>query len=81
MVAYAYSTPPEKVFVRKYLGYLIVWPLYTLFLFYVRVSAGLRTLTESAQWTVHLPLLEKLETLHLRQAAQGVRSAFLGLFT
>ncbi len=71
LVGYAFSCPPEKVFVRKYLSYLPVWPLYNMFLYWVRLSAEIRTLTENPEWTVETPLLEKLETLNLE--AVGAR--------
>lgn len=63
LVAYVFSSPPEKVLIRRYLGYTVLFPIYNMFLFWTRVSANLRTLTEDASWTVHNPFLRKLETI------------------
>jgi poly-beta-1,6-N-acetyl-D-glucosamine synthase len=80
LLAYMFSTPPEKVFIRKYLGYLCLMPLYNMFLFWTHVSADIRTLTEEATWTVHNPWLEKLETADIRQVAMHVVLFFRSFF-
>lgn len=59
--AYAFSSPPEKVFARRYMGYVIVLPLYNMFLFWTRMSGILRTLTEDASWRVESQFLRNLE--------------------
>jgi cellulose synthase/poly-beta-1,6-N-acetylglucosamine synthase-like glycosyltransferase len=66
LVAYLFSSPPEKVFIRRYLGHVCLLPLYNMFLFWTHVSADIRTLTEEATWTVHNPFLKKLETANPR---------------
>lgn len=76
LVAYVFSSPPEKVFIRKYLGYVILLPLYNMFLFWTRVGANIRTLTEDAAWTVRNPFLENLETVRLQQVAQRAMRIF-----
>ena len=72
LVTYAFSTPPEKVLIRRYLGYTLALPVYTMFLFWTRLSASLRTLTEDATWTVHNTLLEDLESFDMRYAIARV---------
>jgi len=61
LTAYAFSTPPEKVLARRYLGYILLLPLYNMFLFWTRMSGVLMTLTEDASWNVNSTLLETLE--------------------
>ncbi|NJL94577.1 MAG: glycosyltransferase family 2 protein [Anaerolineae bacterium] len=61
LVAYLMSSIPEKIYIRKYLPYLALYPLYRSFLFWVTLSADIRTLSEKAQWTVESPLLSRLE--------------------
>jgi len=69
LVAYVFSSPPEKVLIRRYLGAVAALPLYNMFLFWTRTSANLRTLTEEAAWTVHNPWLETLESFDMRRMA------------
>jgi biofilm PGA synthesis N-glycosyltransferase PgaC len=74
LVAYVFSSPPEKVLIRRYLGAVVALPLYNMFLFWTRTSANIRTLTEDAAWTVHNPLLENLESIDMhRMAAYATR--------
>lgn len=80
LLAYGFSTPPEKVFIRKYLGYLCLMPLYNMFLFWTHVSADIRTLTEEATWTVHNPWLEKLEKADIRQVVTHFALFFRSFF-
>jgi len=80
LVGYLFSSPPEKVFIRKYIAYLPALPLYNTFLFWVRMSAELHTLTEGAQWTVQNPVLEWVETFDLRRAAHAVNGWLSSLF-
>jgi poly-beta-1,6-N-acetyl-D-glucosamine synthase len=81
LVAYLFSAAPEKIFVRKYMAYLALWPFYNAFLFWVRMSAEIRTLTEGAEWNVETPLLQKLESGQIqRRLAQAVR-LWLSAFT
>lgn len=61
LVAYVVSTPPEKVFVRRYLGYVLIIPLYNLFLFWTRMSGIIATLTQGASWQVDNKFLRRLE--------------------
>ncbi len=80
LAAYLFSAPPEKVFIRKYIAYLPVLPLYNVFLFWVRMNALISTLTEGATWTVQNPLLKRLETLNMRAAARRVSGFLTSLF-
>ncbi len=77
LTAYLFSSPPEKVFIREYLAYIPGLAVYNMFLFWTRMSAVLRTMTENATWNVGNPLLDKLEngTL-LRQTASAVTRLF-----
>ena len=61
LTAYAFSSPPEKVYARRYMGFVLVLPLYNTFLFWTRMSGILRTLTEDASWRVENLFLHNLE--------------------
>jgi hypothetical protein len=77
LLAYLFSSPPEKVFIRKYLGYLPTFGLYNMFLFWTRMSAVLRTMSESASWNVRNPLLDKLENGEYVRAVRQTVANFL----
>jgi cellulose synthase/poly-beta-1,6-N-acetylglucosamine synthase-like glycosyltransferase len=77
LVSYMFSSPPEKVFIREYLGYIPLLPLYNMFLFWVRVNAALIVLNEDAQWTVKNAWLERVEALNMKK----LQSAAARLFT
>jgi biofilm PGA synthesis N-glycosyltransferase PgaC len=76
LVAYIFSSPPEKVLIRRFLGAVIALPSYNMFLFWTRTSANIRTLTEDAAWTVHNPLLENLESIDMRRLAAFATQLF-----
>jgi putative glycosyltransferase (exosortase G-associated) len=61
ITAYSFSTEPEKVLARRYLGYMLLLPAYHMFLFWTRMSGVLIALTKDAQWTVKSEFLELLE--------------------
>ena len=61
LVAYAFSLPPEKVLTRRYLKYLFALPVYNMILYWTRMSAVLRTLTEDAAWTVENQFIDRVE--------------------
>ncbi len=81
LTSYVFSWPPEKVFIRKYLSYIPFIPLYNTFLFWVRMSALMRTLTEDATWTVQSPLLQKLENGNMQRNLGRLVASFLALFS
>jgi len=62
VTAYSFSTEPEKVLARQYVGYVLLVPLYNFFLFWTRMSGVLITLTKDAQWTIKSEFLETIET-------------------
>ncbi len=79
--SYLFSMPPEKVLIREYLRYIPFLPLYNTFLFWVRMSALMRTLTEDATWTVQSPLLQNLENGNLQRRLIHIATSFLNLFS
>lgn len=81
LVAYLFSSPPEKVFIRKYLAYIPALGLYNIFLFWTRMSAVLRTMTEDAKWNVHNPLLDTIESGALRHKVATMVNQFLSIFS
>ena len=81
LVAYGFSSPPEKVFIRKYMGYIAAFGMYNMFLFWTRMSAILMTMSESATWNVGNPLLDNLESgKFLRSVRQNAANLFSMLF-
>lgn len=76
LIAYGFSSPPEKVFIRKYLGYLCLLPLYNMFLFWTHLSANIRTVTEEATWTVSNPMLQRIESINLRSVVAHLAVTF-----
>lgn len=78
LMAYAFGSHPEKIFIRRYMTYLPLWPFYHMFLYWVRLDAQLRTLTESGTWTVKIPVLENLESVSLKRMAVRVMQVFFG---
>lgn len=72
LVGYLFSSVPEKIFVRMYLRYLPVYPLYNSFLLWVYLSAGIQVLTENAKWKVEVPLLRRLESFRTRDLPRGI---------
>jgi hypothetical protein len=81
LLAYFFSSPPEKVLIRKYLGCIPAITLYNMFLFWTRMSAVLQTMIENASWNVRNPLLDNLENGNLWKTASQYITSFLGLFT
>jgi biofilm PGA synthesis N-glycosyltransferase PgaC len=80
LVAYGFSSPPEKVLIRRYLLQILWMPIYNIFLFWTRMSAVLRTITEDAIWTVHNPLLENLEDGNLYRSVVRITGSFFSIF-
>jgi poly-beta-1,6-N-acetyl-D-glucosamine synthase len=80
LVAYLFSSPPEKVFVRKYLGYLPVFTFYNMFLFWTRMSGILRAMSESATWNVGNPLLDSIESGAFLKPLRQYLANWLSLF-
>lgn len=78
--AYAFSMTPEKVLMRRYLGYVLLLPLYNMFLFWTRMSGILITLTKDAQWTVKSTLLETLEDGPWMSNLRQRLTTFISLF-
>ncbi len=77
LVAYGFSSPPEKVFIRKYMGYIAAFGVYNMFLFWTRMSAILMTMSESATWDVGNPLLDNLRSgKFLRSVRQTATNLF-----
>jgi cellulose synthase/poly-beta-1,6-N-acetylglucosamine synthase-like glycosyltransferase len=76
LLAYVFSSPPEKVFIRKYLGYVALLPLYNMFLFWTHLSANICTVTQEATWTVSNPMLKKLETIDMRSVVAHLALTF-----
>lgn len=81
LVAYLFSSPPEKVLIRRYLGYIPLLAPYSMFLFWMRMAALLRTLTEDPQWSIENPLLSSLENGSLRQKFARAVGSFFSLFS
>jgi cellulose synthase/poly-beta-1,6-N-acetylglucosamine synthase-like glycosyltransferase len=81
LTSYLFSMPPEKVLIREYLSYIPFLPLYNTFLFWVRMSALTRTLTEDATWTVQNPLLQNLENGNLQRSLAHMATNFFSLFS
>ena len=61
LVGYLFSSVTEKIFIRKYLRYLPLYPIYNTLLLWVYLSAGIQTLTENAKWNTEIPLLSRFE--------------------
>lgn len=82
LAAYAVSIPPEKVFVRRYLGYIAAFPLYNIFLYWTRMSGVLTTMTKDASWRIDNKLLRSLEHgkpfLSLAQKVNTVINSLFG---
>lgn len=71
VTAYSFSTEPEKVLARRYIGYVLFLPIYNFFLFWTRMSGVLITLTKDAQWTIKSEFLETVEHGMLFQKLQA----------
>lgn len=61
LTAYYFSQPQEKIMLRRYLFFIPFIPLYNTCLYWIRMSALIKTLTEEATWTVSNSLLMNLE--------------------
>jgi poly-beta-1,6-N-acetyl-D-glucosamine synthase len=81
LTAYLFSQPPEKVLLRRYLSCVPFLPLYNMFLYWVRMSALIKTLTEEATWTVDNSLLLNLENGYLQRTLVRAATKFAAMFS
>jgi cellulose synthase/poly-beta-1,6-N-acetylglucosamine synthase-like glycosyltransferase len=79
LVAYSFSKPPEKVLARRYLKYVFALPVYNMYLYWTRMSAVLRTLTEDATWTVENQFLDRMENGSVYRFSVRAFSMIIGM--